>query len=151
MLCECIKKRPWRMLSIKMCSFWLQFIRVFFWRVCQLFFQVSLVYLGPWKGKFFYKMKPYYCVQFWDRCCMLSRCSRWKANINIATAVLSAVTNLRYSITYCLRFYAAKHVIFCWKNICYNFILVIYKGLLRVHDKWIATCSLMRNIVRKSW
>lgn len=29
---------------------------------------------------------------------MLSSCSHWKANINIATAVLNAVTNLRYSI-----------------------------------------------------
>lgn len=63
-----------------------------------------------------YKMKLYSCVQFWDRCCMLSCCSHWKANVNIATAVLNAVTNLRCSVTYCLRFYAAKHVIFHWKE-----------------------------------
>lgn len=114
-------------------------------------FLVSLIYLGLWKQKLFYKKKPYYCVQFWERCCMLSCWCRWKTNINTATAVLNAVTNLWYSITYCLRFYAAKHVIFCWKNICYNFILVIWKGLLSVRDKWIATCSIVKNIVWISW
>lgn len=66
----------------------------------KLFFHVSLVYLGPWKRRFFHKMELYYCLQFWDRCCMLSCCSHWKANINIATAVLNAVTNLRSSILF---------------------------------------------------
>lgn len=37
------------------------------------------------------------------------------------------------------------------KNICYNFILVICKKLLTVHDKWLATCGIVKNIVRKSW
>lgn len=96
-------------------------------------------------------MKCHCCVQFWDRCSMLSCCSHWKANIDIVTAVLNAVTNLTYSITYCLGFYAAKHVIFHWKNVYYNFILVICKGLLSVHDKWIASCSSVKKIVRNSW
>lgn len=34
---------------------------------------------------------------------MLSCCFHWKANINIAAAVLNAVTNLRYSVKYCFK------------------------------------------------
>lgn len=117
----------------------------------KFFFQVSFVYLVAWKRRLFYKMKCHCCVQFWDRCCMLSCCSHWKANINIVTAVLNSVTNLTYSVKYCLRFYAAKHVIFHWNNVYYNFILVICKGLLSVRDKWIASCNNVKKMVRNSW